>query len=356
MLQKPCIAGFGEIMLRLMPPGGRRLVQTLPGTLEATFGGSEVNCCAALALLGARTEFLTRLPEQPVAQAALMQLRGLGVGVDRVIFDERGRLGVYYVESGAAQRGGQVIYDRENSAIALAGPERYDFARLLEGVDWLHVSGITPALSEAAYRSTRALVEAAAERRITISCDLNFRRRLWRWRPEVEPRELARTCLTPLVAACSLIVASAANVEEVFGCGAAADPLGTARELSRKFPGVDRIAMTLRQCRSADEHDWGAMLYDCRSGRAYFAPTDEAGRYAPYRIGRIVDAFGGGDAFAAGLIYALSSGEFPEPERALAFAAAAGCLKLGVWSDYNYVTREEVLALMGGDAAGRLQR
>ena len=177
------IAGFGEVMLRLAPAGKTRFAQALPGTLEATYGGGEANVCASLAILGAKSRYLTALPVNPVSNAFATQLRGLGVDVDRIRYTKQGRMGVYYAEHGAAQRGSNVVYDREHSVISESAPEDYDFAAMLENVGHLHISGITPALSEKAFRSTLAIAKFASEHGIRISCDLNFRKKLWNWEP-----------------------------------------------------------------------------------------------------------------------------------------------------------------------------
>ena len=198
-MKSVCVAGFGEIMLRLCPPGRKRFMQGLPGTLEATYGGGEANVCASLAMLGSPSRYLTALPPNPVAKAFAAELRGIGVDVEHIAWSPKGRMGVYYAEHGAAQRGSNVVYDREGSTIALLAPEEYDFDAMLDGVGHLHITGITPALSENAFASTLALAEKAAARGIVISCDLNFRKKLWNWQPGTAPRELAAACMGRIV-------------------------------------------------------------------------------------------------------------------------------------------------------------
>src|SRR5688572_28677835 len=188
--------GFGEIMARIAPPGHLRWQQALPGSVEVTWGGGEANVCASLAMLGQKSRYLTALPRTPIAESIAATLRGLGVDCSHILWRKTGRLGLYFVEVGANQRGSTVFYDREASAVSLAGPEEYDFTKILDGIRWLHVTGITPAISEAAFRSNLALVQQAKQAKITVSCDLNFRKKLWNWRPGTKPPDLARECMT----------------------------------------------------------------------------------------------------------------------------------------------------------------
>ena len=366
-MRETCIAGFGEVMLRLCPPGRKRFMQSLPGTLDATYGGGEANVCASLAMLGTPSRYLTALPPNPVAQAFAAELRGLGVDVGRITWNPKGRMGVYYAEHGAAQRGSNVVYDREGSTISLLGPEDYDFAALLDGVGHLHITGITPSLSENAFASTLALVEAASERGIVISCDLNFRKKLWKWRPGTAPRELAAECMGRIVPFVDWIICNEEDASDVFGIRADATEIeagklniggyrDVAKLLLERFPKASRVAVTLRESISADHNNWGAMLYDRAADRAFFAPLDPDGNYAPYEIRNIVDRFGGGDSFGAGLIHALYSEEYAEPQQAIRFAAAASCLKHTISGDYNYTTHAEAAALMNGSGSGRVAR
>ena len=313
------IAGFGEVMLRLAPAGKTRFAQALPGTLEATYGGGEANVCASLAILGAKSRYLTALPVNPVSNAFATQLRGLGVDVDRIRYTKQGRMGVYYAEHGAAQRGSNVVYDREHSVISESAPEDYDFAAMLENVGHLHISGITPALSE------------------------------------------------QIVAFADIIIGNEEDASDVFGIVSEGTSVESgkinidgyrevARKLGERFPKSSFIAITLRESYSADHNNWGGMLYEKASGKAFFAPLNANGEYAPYEIRNIVDRFGGGDSFCAGLIFALSGDEFNAPDKAIRFAVAASCLKHSVKGDYNYTTKDEVVSLMNGYGSGRVKR
>jgi len=360
------IAGFGEVMLRLSPPGKTRLTQGLPGPLSATFGGGEANVCASVALLGGASRYLTALPENPVSAAFVNQLRGIGVDTTRIRFAP-GRMGIYYAEHGAAQRGSNVVYDRENSVIALSGPEDYDFDAMLSGCGHLHITGITPALSEKAYLATLALARAAKEKQMTVSCDLNFRKKLWRWDKSVTPAALAARCMEQIVRFADIIIGNEEDAGDVFGIRSSNSRIEegkidiqgyvqVAEQLSARFSQASFVAITLRESFSADHNNWGGMLYDCAAKKAFFAPLDASGNYAPYQIKNIVDRFGGGDSFCAGLLFALSGEKFSRPEEAIRFAAAASCLKHSIRGDYNYSSCDDVVSLMNGSGSGRVKR
>jgi 2-dehydro-3-deoxygluconokinase len=358
---------FGEIMMRVATPGHLRFRQALPGSVDVTFAGAEANVCASLAMFGAKARFVTALPRNAITESLTAVLRGLGVDTDQILWRDSGRLGVYFLETGANQRGSIVIYDRDHSAVSQAGPEEYDFDKLLAGIEWVHVTGITPSLGENAFRSTMALVQQAKSKGLRTSCDLNFRAKLWRWRKGVKPKELAQECMSQLLPSIDLVIANEEDAADVLGIHAkgtsvdegkldAAAYEQVAREIIKRFSNIAQVAITLRQSVSADHNNWGALLFDVASGKAHFAPVDEAGDYRPYEIRDIVDRVGGGDSFGAGLMYALNSAEYRNPASAIRFAVAASCLKHSVLGDFNYVTRDEVVALMQGKASGRVRR
>lgn len=361
------LLGFGEIMMRVAPPGHLRFPQALPGKVDITFAGAEANVCVSMCHFGAPARLLTVVPQHTVADALVATLRGIGVDTGFIRRRESGRLGIYFVETGANQRGSTVLYDRDHSAISLAGPEEYDFPAALQGVTWLHLTGITPSLSDKAFRSTLELAKAAKSRGVTISCDLNFRKKLWRWRPGTSPALLARECMSQILPQVDLLIANeedAADVLDIHAAGTSVDEgqinaagyEQVAREIVTRFPNIGRVAVTLRESHSADHNNWGGMLYEAAEKRSYYAPLDSQGRYKPYEIRDIVDRVGGGDSFAAGLIYSLSGDGKQDPGQALRFAVAASCLKHSILGDFNYVTKEEVLALVGGSASGRVKR
>lgn len=362
-----CIAGFGEVMLRLCPPGKKRFSQSLPGVLEATYGGGEANVCASAAMLGARSRYLTALPDNPVSRAFAAQLAGMGCDVSRIRYDRAGRMGVYYAEHGSNMRGSNVVYDREGSTISLLGPEAYDFDAMLDGVTHLHLSGITPALTRQAFESTLSVAREAVRQGIAVSVDLNYRKKLWNWEPGTPKNELACRCMSEIVPLADIIIGNEEDASDVFGIRAENTSIETgkldiagyrevAKRLSSRFPRARFVAITLRESISADHNNWGGMLYDCAEKKAYFAPLDDGGDYAPYPIRNIVDRFGGGDSFCAGLLFALNTERLAAPETAIRFAVAASALKHTICGDYNYSSAAEVESLMNGSVSGRVRR
>ena len=365
-MSEKIVAGFGEVMIRLAPAGKLRFSQVLPGELEATFGGGEANVCASIAMMGGKSRYLTALPDNVLARSFAAQQRGFGTDVEKIRYAKCGRMGIYFAEQGAAQRGSNVVYDREYSTISMLGPEEYDFDSMLEGVFHLHVTGITPALSENAYLSTLAIVKKASEMGIRISCDLNFRKKLWKW-GGVPAKELACKCMKEIVAFADVIIGNEADAQDVFGIASEGSSVEdgkinikgygeVARKLCAAFPKASYVAITLRESISADHNNWGGMLYDKANDAEHFAPLAADGTYQPYEIRDIVDRIGGGDSFSAGLIFALTSDEFSAPADAIRYAVAASCLKHSIHGDYNYASRDEVVSLMKGNASGRVQR
>ena len=358
---------FGEVMMRVSPPGFRRFRQSLPGSVDVTFGGGESNVCVSLAMFGRRTRYLTALPDNPMADSLIAWQRGLGVDTSCILRRGFGRLGIYFLETGANQRGSRVIYDRAESAVSLAAPEEYDFDAALQDVDRVHVTGITPAISENGFLSTLELVRRAADKGATISCDLNFRKKLWKWQPDTDPATLARECMVQILPLVDIVVGNEEDADKVLGIRAEGTSVEegkinpqayvqVAQRVKEHFDNVSMVAITLRESISASHNNWGAMLFDAKNGEAHFAPMDDRGNYRPHEMRAIVDRVGAGDSFAAGLTYALDSEEYADPEMAIRFAVAASCLKHSIIGDANYVSVEEVEALAGGQASGRVQR
>ena len=358
---------FGEVMMRVSPPGFTRFRQCLPGSVDVTFGGGESNVCVSLAMLDRPTRYLTALPDNPMADSLIAWQRGLGIDTSCILRRSSGRLGVYFLETGANQRGSKVIYDRENSAVALAGPEEYDFDAALQDVARVHVTGITPAISENGFLATLELVRRAAEKGAVVSCDLNFRKKLWKWKPGTNPATLARECMVQILPFVDIVVGNEEDADKVLGIRAEdtsveegkINPeayIQVARQVKEHFDNVSMVAITLRESISASHNNWGAMLFDAKQGQAHFAPLDEEGNYRPYEMRNIVDRVGAGDSFAAGLTYALDDEKYEDPAMAIRFAVAASCLKHSILGDANYVTVEEIDALAGGQASGRVQR
>ncbi|MBC2594069.1 sugar kinase [Ruficoccus amylovorans] len=357
---------FGEIMGRLAPEQFYRFSQACPGKLDLTFAGAEANVAASISLLGGRSAFVSALPRHAIADACLRTLRGLGVGVEHVLRTDEGRLGLYFVETGANQRPSNVIYDRGYSSVSLTPGSSYAWEDILTGAGWLHISGITPALSAQAAEAARFAAQQASSAGLTVSCDLNFRKKLWQWEPGCPARELAEKTMRSILPYVDVLIGNeedAANVlcihaadTDVESGEVAADKYPqVAAAIAAEFTNIKKIAITLRESISASHNNWGAMLYDTASQRASFSPVRD-GAYRPYEIRDIVDRVGGGDSFAAGLVYALHSGDFPEDADAIAFAVAASCLAHSIKGDFNYTTRSEVEALMKGNGSGRVVR
>ena len=357
---------FGEIMMRMAPSGFLRLQQTLPGPIDVTFAGAEANVAASLSMLGADVGFVTSLPDNPLADACLNTLRGLGVETSGVLKSKEGRLGIYFVEAGANQRPSRVTYDRAGSTISLTPPGGWDWNRLLDGARTLHVTGITPALSKEAADSTLAAVQVAQEKQIQVSCDLNYRAKLWNWQRGMDRQQLAGETMSQILPFVDVLIANEADCGDVLGIHAGHSNVDSgnvevdayphvARQVAERFPNIKYVATTLRESISASHNNWGAMLFDVGNDKAFFAP-ETGDSYRPYQIRNIVDRVGGGDSFSAGLLFALNHEDYAGPHEALKFAAAASCLAQSVLGDFNYSNRAEVAALMGGSAAGRVVR
>ena len=336
--------GFGDFLLRLSPPGYRRFSQAQ--AFETYYTGAEANVCASLAVMGEAASFVTRVPENPIADAGIGELRRLGVDVSGIV---RGgdRLGIYYVEKGASQRPSKVVYDRMHSGVTEAKRGDFAWSRLLKGAGFFHFTGITPALGGELPLIVEDACRAARKAGARISCDLNYRKNLW-------DTKTASKVMTRLLKYVDHLIANEEDAEKVLGIKAAdSDVTGgklsregyvdVARKLVKAFPNLKTVAITLRRSISASDNVWGAMLY--AKGRAYFSRD--------YNI-HVVDRVGGGDSFAAGLLYAL--GHRLAPQEAVEYAAAASCLKHSIELDVNLSTVDEVRRLMAGDGSGRVQR
>ena len=333
--------------------------------MSFTFAGAEANVAGSLTYLGANAVFITALPKNELADACIASLQALGMAT-RVLRTDDGRLGLYFLETGANQRPSRVIYDREYSAISLIQPAAYNWESLFLGASWFHVTGITPALSRAAAEATVRAVLAAKEFGMTVSCDLNFRSKLWRWEQGSEPRELAGRVMSEVLSSVDVLIANEEDCDDVLGIRTENSDVHSgdleverypevARSIVERFPNISLVATTFRQSISASHNNWGAMLYESASDHALFSPSPQ-GQYQPYEIRNIVDRVGGGDSFAAGLIFALTHDDYPQIHDALNFAVAASCLAHSIKGDLNYSTRQEVDALVAGSTSGRVVR
>ena len=337
------VVTFGELMLRLAPIGYYRFFQN--DQMQATFGGGEANVAVSLANFGLHSTYVTKLPKHAIGQGAVDSLRYFGVDTAQIV---RGgdRVGVYFLEKGASQRGSVCIYDRAHSAIAESKPEDFDWDTIFEGADWFHFTGITPALGGNLVEICRQACKAAKTKGIKISCDLNYRGKLW-------TREQARAAMTDLCQYVDVCISNEEDAKDVFGIEAENTDIyggkldhaaykSVAKQLADKF-GFGKVAITLRTSISASDNDWAGMLYD---GENYCFSKS-------YHL-HIVDRVGGGDSFGAGLIYSILSGK--TSQQAIEFAVAASALKHSIEGDYNRVSVSEVEKLAGGDASGRVQR
>jgi 2-dehydro-3-deoxygluconokinase len=334
---------FGEIMLRLSTPGYQRFVQAQ--SFDVTYGGGEANVAVSVANYGLESVYVTKLPDNPLGDAALNHLRRFGVNTDYIL---RGgdRLGIYYLESGASQRPSKVVYDRSGSSIACIEPGEVNWSEVFNGAKWFHFTGITPALSDNAAQATLEAAQKAKDMGLTVSCDLNYRKKLW-------STEKAGKVMSRLIEYVDIAIGNEEDAEKVFGIRAQNTDITSGKlsdegyrevlkQLLERF-GLKMAAITLRESRSASDNGWSVMLYD---GNEYY----KSNKYDVH----IVDRVGGGDSFAGGLIYSLIKGY--DCQTAVEFAAAASCLKHTIPGDFNHVTVSEVMALMKGDASGRVQR
>lgn len=336
---------FGEIMLRLKSPENERFFQS--PMLEATFGGGEANVAVTLANFGMDVEYMTILPRNSIADACVQELRKFGVDTRKIQRGE-GRMGIYFLEGGANQLPSKVVYDRSNSSIALARPGEINWDMVFEGVNWFHITGITPAISETAKELSLQSVKVAKRMNLTVSCDLNFRQNLWKYGKK------ATDVMSELVKYVDVAIANEEDCQKSLGIKVELDvdsgELDTSKyeQLSNAvlnaYPNLKLIAITLRESQSADINGWAGCLND----REHFYVSKK------YEIRDIIDRVGGGDAFAGGLIYGLNT--YKDKQEVLEFAVAASCLKHSIIGDFNRVEVSDVVNLMDGEGTGRVQR
>ncbi|MBE6204320.1 MAG: sugar kinase [Rikenellaceae bacterium] len=343
------VVTFGEIMLRLATPDYLRFSQA--NTLSATFGGGEANVAVSLANYGVEVDFITRLPQNDIAAACVGELRRYGVGVNNIVYGGE-RLGIYFLETGAVARPSKVVYDRAHSSISTIEPGMIDWESVFADADWFHWTGITPAISASAAEVCLEACRVANRMGITVSCDLNYRKNLWKY------GKTAGEVMPALVECCDVILGNEEDAEKVFGIKPEGFDVAATegqveqsafesvcRQLMDRFPRAKKVIITLRGSINANHNTWGGVLFD--GERLYSSPR--------YDITHIVDRVGGGDSFMGGLIYGLR--EFKgDDERALRFAAAASALKHTIYGDFNLVTVAEVENLMRGDGSGRVSR
>lgn len=336
---------MGEIMLRLKTPGNERFFQS--PEFEATFGGGEANVAVSLANFNIPAEFLSVLPENPIGDACIAELRSFGVSTEKIL-RAPGRMGIYYLETGANQRPSKVVYDRAGSTMAEAKSGDIDWESAFTDVDWFHISGITPAISRSAADLSLEAVKEAKKRGITVSLDLNFRKNLWKYGVD------AKTIMSELTKFTDVVIGNEEDCQKSLGLELDVDVAGGSLDTEKyekltsllltEYPNVSKVAITLRESHSADHNGWAACI---NNGSIFYVSRK-------YEIRDIVDRVGGGDSFSAGLIYGLKS--FDQDTEALEFAVAASCLKHSIPGDFNRVSVKEVETLMRGDGSGRVQR
>jgi 2-dehydro-3-deoxygluconokinase len=341
------VVTFGEIMMRLSPPGFMRFSQAR--SFDVIYGGGEANVAASLANFGIPVDFVTRLPKNDIGDACERFLRERAVGVDKIVWGGD-RLGIYFLEMGAVARGSQVVYDRDGSSFATIEPGMVNWSEVFADAGWFHWTGITPAISRGAAEACMEGIRVAKEMGLTVSCDLNYRSKLWRWGRK------ASEVMPELVQHCDVAIGNEEDAAQVFGIHAPETDVTSGsidaeqyrpvcEALHERFPSLSTIAITLRGSVSASHNTWSGILWD--NGNVYLGPD--------FDITHIVDRVGGGDSFMGGLIYGmLTFGD--DRQAALDFAVAASCLKHTIFGDFNLVTVSEVKKLMGGDASGRVQR
>nr|WP_321411167.1 sugar kinase [uncultured Allomuricauda sp.] len=345
------VVTFGEIMLRLSPPGFLRFSQA--NSFDVVYGGGESNVAVSLANYGVPVDFVTRLPKNDIGECALMEMRKRGVRTDNIVYGGD-RLGIYFLETGAVSRGSKVVYDRAHSAMAEIAPGMVDWDSVFKDVEWFHWTGITPAISQGAADACIEAVKIAKKHRVTISTDLNYRAKLWNYCDDAKREEI----MSELTSYCDIVLGNEEDAEKHFGIKpegldittqgehVKADAfLSVCQQMMKRFPNAKKVITTLRGSLSASHNTWAGVLYN---GSTMYTSRK-------YQITHIVDRVGGGDSFMGGLIYGLLN--WPEDDqKALDFAVAASCLKHTIKGDANLATVSEVEKLMGGDASGRVSR
>ncbi|TFF69431.1 MAG: sugar kinase [Promethearchaeota archaeon] len=341
------ILTFGEIMLRLSPPNFKRFTQTR--CFDAVYGGGEANVAVSLANFGFPVEFVTCLPKNDLGLACIQYLRQYGVNTEKILLGGK-RIGIYFLEVGASARASKVIYDREDSAISTASPDIFDWQQIFKGISWFHWTGITPAISQNLADICLDALQVAKSKNIMISCDLNYRSKLWKYGKN--PKEI----MPRLLSLSDIAIGNEEDAEKVLGIKAPDTDITSGKldpskyqsvveKISQRYPNLKYIAITLRGSLSASHNTWSGVLYDRK--RMYTAPH--------YDIAHIIDRVGGGDSFAAGLIYGLQKFK-NDPQKVLNFAIASSCLKHTIFGDFNLVSVEEVFKIMKGDLSGRVRR
>lgn len=352
-------------MTRFNPSNNLRLSQSMPGSLDITFAGCEASVAVSYSVLGGDSSFVSALPKNSLSDACISNLKSFGVHTNKIIKTDSGRLGAYYLETGSNQRASKVEYDRYGSSISVINPKNYNWRNILQKETWLHISGITPALSESAFEATLQSVQTAKSLGLQISCDLNFRGKLWQWHDNLSSEELARTKMPDILKYVDVLIGNEKDAEDVLNIEIPeanfdegeiniAEYPKIAQKISHKYPNMKLIAITLRESVSANHNRWGAMLYDTNEKSSFFSPKKN-NKYIPYEITNIVDRLGAGDSFAAALIFSINHLNLNN-SKALDFAVAASCIAHSIQGDFNITTVDEIEKLAEGFTSGRVVR
>lgn len=340
------VVTFGEIMLRLATPGHARFQQAMPGGVNTTFAGAEASIAASLAHLGTDVAFVTALPDHAIADACVAGLRSMGVVIRHILRTAEGRLGIYFLEHGVNQRGGNVIYDREGSAVAVTPASAYDWEAIFDGCEWFVISGITPAISRNASEVALRAVQEARKRGIKVVCDMNYRAKLWRWEPPLSARDLATRTMRELLRHVTVFVGGISDATAMLGIEFTGELKALARRIVAGFPHLTHAAFTLRDGSTSATQLFSGALYEAATDTLHTAPV--------HAITQVIDRLGAGDAFTAGLIFSLL--QDAAAPATITFATAAGCLAHSIEGDYNLSTRAEIETVMQGDGGGRVSR
>ena len=356
------IVTYGEVMIRFSPPGLSRVIQSLPGSIEASYGGAEANAAVQIAMLGGNVNFVSSLPVGSVGDSCANYLKGLGVNINSVVRSELGCMGAYYLETGANQRPSVVEYHRPGSTFSLLQKRHYNWENFLTGAEWLLISGVTPAISKLASEAVTDAIETANNIGVKVCFDLNYRMKLWRWDPKFTPIQLASKILAQCIHKSDLVIGNEQVFSNVLGISTKMQngdltnrSTDLARQIIKSFPNLSYVALNMREILSATHNRFGLTFYHKERDLSFLAPSDETG-YIRYEIGNIVDRVGAGDALAGALLYGMCNLDTFDYQQVAEFAAAAGCLSHSIVGDFSFSNRKEIENLLTGNSLGGVVR
>ncbi len=353
---------FGEVMIRFSPPGLNRVIQSLPGSIEASYGGAEANAAVQVAMLGGNVDFVSSLPVGDVGDSCLNYLKGFGINIDSVVRSELGCMGSYYLETGANQRPSVVEYHRTGSTFSLLPKNNYNWSEIINGAEWVLISGVTPAISKSACGAVMDAIETANKLGVKVCFDLNYRMKLWRWDPKSTPMQLASQVLKQCVQKSDLVIGNEQVFSNVLGVSTKTSSQDLtvrtkdlASQIIKSFPNLSYVALNMREILSATHNRFGLSLYDKSTNVSVVAPLNKTD-YFPYEITNIVDRVGAGDALAGALLYGLCNLDTFDHQHVAEFAAAAGCLAHSIVGDFSFINKKEIENLLTGNSLGGVVR